>query len=146
MTAKMTRKEREAFLADVHIGVLAIPDGDRGPLTMPIWYEYEPGGDLWMTTAKRSRKGKLLTPGGRISLCVQKEEPPCKYVSLEGPIVAIEAADTDHDTRHPAHRYMGVKRGDDYITAMRDFMEGVVPILVRMRPERWLTWDDSKDG
>ncbi len=36
MTTAMTREEREAFLADVHIGVLAIPDGDRGPLTIPI--------------------------------------------------------------------------------------------------------------
>ncbi len=60
-----------------------------------------------MTTARLSRKGKLLRQGERVSLCVQSEEPPYKYASIEGPIVAIEAADTDHDTRHLAHRYLG---------------------------------------
>ena len=97
-----------------------------------------------MTTGGQSRKGKLLKPGTRISLCVQKEEPPYKYVSVEGPIVAVEAADTDRDTRHLAHRYLGKERGDEYVAAMRDFMESVNPILVRMRPDRWLAVNASK--
>ena len=36
----MTQAEKQAFLADVHVGVLALNDGDRGPLMVPIWYEY----------------------------------------------------------------------------------------------------------
>ena len=36
----MTKQEREAFLADLHIGIISIPDGGRGPLTVPIWYLY----------------------------------------------------------------------------------------------------------
>ncbi len=64
---------------------------------------------------------------------------------LWGPI-AVEAADTDTDTRHLAHRYLGKKRGDEYVSAMRDFMESVQPILVRMRPERWLAADASGNG
>lgn len=35
-------KEREEFLAGVHNGVVAIPDGERGPLPCSIWYAYEP--------------------------------------------------------------------------------------------------------
>ena len=34
---RMTQEEREAFLADLHVGVLAIP-ADGAPLTAPIWY------------------------------------------------------------------------------------------------------------
>lgn len=144
MPAKMTQKEREAFLAEPHIGILSIADGARGPLTIPIWYKYEPQENrIWMTTGGVSRKGKLLKRVERISLCVHSEEPHYRYVSIEGPI-SIEAANTDTDTRHLAHRYLGVERGDAYISAMRAFMERSEPILVRMRPERWLTFDSSK--
>ena len=31
---KMTQQEKELFLADLHVGVLAIPDASRGPLTV----------------------------------------------------------------------------------------------------------------
>ena len=52
----MTRAEREAFLAAVHVGVISLADGERGPLTVPIWYGYEPGGELWIVTDRDSRK------------------------------------------------------------------------------------------
>ena len=42
MKLSMTRAEREAFLAGVHVGVLSIPEPGRGPLAAPIWYGYEP--------------------------------------------------------------------------------------------------------
>ena len=141
----MTREERETFLADVHIAILSIADDGRGPLTVPIWYEYVPGEDLWMTTGGKSRKGILLKKVERISLCVQSENPPYKYVSIEGQIQSIRAADTDKDTRHLAHRYLGARQGDNYIAAMKDFMEQSEPILVRMCPERWFTFDASND-
>ena len=34
----MTKEERAAFLADVHVGVLAVDEPGRGPLSLPIWY------------------------------------------------------------------------------------------------------------
>ncbi len=46
MSVRMTKMEREAFLAEVHIGVLSVVDGDRGPSSAPIWYLYEAGGDI----------------------------------------------------------------------------------------------------
>jgi nitroimidazol reductase NimA-like FMN-containing flavoprotein (pyridoxamine 5'-phosphate oxidase superfamily) len=38
----MTKQERERFLADLHVGIISIPEEGRGPLTVPIWYSYEP--------------------------------------------------------------------------------------------------------
>jgi len=145
MSTRMTPEARKAFLADVHVGVLSIADGPRGPLTIPIWYEYEPDENLvWMTTGGVSRKGKLLREVQRISLCVQSDRPPYKYVSVEGEILSIQPANTDTDTRHLAHRYLGVQGGDEYIATMRAFMEQSKPVVVRMRPETWLTFDGSK--
>jgi len=106
----MTKEEREAFLGDVHVGIISIADEERGPLTVPIWYFYEPGGEVRIITAMMSQKGKLLKRAGRFSLCAQSETPPYKYVSVEGPIVAIETADLERDRRPLAHRYLGAAR------------------------------------
>ena len=86
-------------------------------------------------------KGKLLERAGRFSLCVQTETLPYKYVSVEGPIVAIEAADLDRDKRPLARRYLGTELGDRWIENKRGVFGNV---LVRMRPERWITVDYAK--
>src|SRR5262249_52349375 len=109
MSPIMTKVEREAFLAGVHVGIIGIADEGRGPLTVPIWYAYDAGGDLRIMTGTESRKGRLLTRAGRFSLCVQTETPPYKYVSVEGPIVSTEAADIERDLRPLARRYLGKK-------------------------------------
>lgn len=136
----MTRAEREAFLAAVRVGMLSIADGSRGPLAVPVWYGYEPGGELWFVTERGSRKGKLLLLVDRVSLCVQTETPPYKYVSVEGPISAIERADLERHRRVLAHRYLGKELGDRYLESS----PAEDDIVVRVRPERWLTVDYAK--
>jgi nitroimidazol reductase NimA-like FMN-containing flavoprotein (pyridoxamine 5'-phosphate oxidase superfamily) len=124
----MTKEQREAYLADVHVGVISIAaDDGRGPLTIPIWYSYEPGGEVRVVTARTSRKAQLLERAGRFSLCVHKVTPPYQYVSVEGPIVAIEAADLERDRRPLAHRYLGAALGDRYIDSTRARQESPGP-------------------
>ena len=145
MSLFMTKQEREAFLADVHVGVISIAEVGRGPLTVPIWYNYEPGGELRIMTGRESRKGSLLARAGRFSLCAQTESPPYKYVSVEGPIVSTEAADIERDLRPLARRYLGKEGGDRYVEATRNLPTHTDNVLIRMRPERWLTTDYSKE-
>jgi nitroimidazol reductase NimA-like FMN-containing flavoprotein (pyridoxamine 5'-phosphate oxidase superfamily) len=140
----MTKQERERFLADLHVGIISIPEEGRGPLTVPIWYSYEPGGELRIVTARTSRKAQLLQRAGRFSVCAQTETPPYKYVSIEGPVVAIEPADLERDDRPLAHRYLGALRGDRYIEKTRRELGHSENVLVRMLPERWLTVDYTK--
>ena len=138
----MTKQEREDFLADLHVGIISIAEEGRGPLTVPIWYSYAPDGEVRVVTGRTSRKARLLQRAGRFSLCAQTETWPYKYVSVEGPVVAIEPADLERDRRLHAHRYFGVQAGDRYIERTR--AETVENVLVRMRPERWLTLDYGK--
>ena len=144
MAVTMTRPEREAFLADVHVGMISIAEEGRGPLTVPVWYAYDPGGELRLATGKNSRKGRLLAHAGRFSLCVQTETPPYRYVSVEGPITAIEAVDVECDARPLARRYLGVEEGDRFIERIREVYADSV--LIRMQPERWLTADYAKEN
>lgn len=144
MSLAMTRTEREAFLADLHVGLIAVADEGRGPLLVPIWYAYEPGGEVRIVTGADSRKLDLLRRAGRFSLCVQTETPPYLYVTVEGPVVGIEPASLERDERPLAHRYLGAALGDEYVAATGGDAARAAPVLVRMRPERWLSVDYRK--
>ena len=144
MSLAMSKAEREAFLADVHVGIISISDGARGPVTVPIWYAYDPGGELSIITDRASRKARLLEQAGRFSLCAQTETLPYKYVSVEGPVIAIDVADVERDLRPIAHRYLGPELGDRYIEETESEREGTESVRVRMRPERLLTVDYAK--
>ena len=136
----MTKDEREAFLADVHVGVISIDESGRAPLTVPIWYGYDANIGVWVITGDQSRKAKLLAAAKRFSLCAQVETGLYKYVSVEGPVVEVRAADIEKDTRPMAHRYFGVEFGDQYVAGTEPDGSQVYV----MQPERWLTVDYAK--
>ncbi len=139
----MTRSEREAFLAGVHVGILSVQQEGRGPLSVPVWYSYEPGGHVSVMTGEQTRKGLLITASGRFNLCAQTETPPYKYVSVEGPVVACDKQVDPVERRAMAHRYLGEEFGDLYIQATESDEAGNV--VFRMRPESWLTADFAKE-
>ena len=145
MSLRMTKTEREEFLAGLHVGVISIAEPGRGPLSVPIWYGYEPGGELWIVTEADSRKGRLLKQVERFSLCAQTEQPPYKYVTVEGPITSITSSQVERDERPMAHRYLGAEFGDRYIEATGGAEARANNVLVKMRPERWLSVDYAKE-
>ena len=139
----MTRSEREAFLAGLHVGVISIERADAAPLAVPIWYDFTPAKGLWVLTGKDSQKGRALAAAGRFALCAQVETPPAyQYVSVEGPIVETRPADQEQDSRPMAHRYFGKELGDAYIASTPD----EASLVFTMRPERWRTVDYTKLG
>jgi PPOX class probable F420-dependent enzyme len=142
MSLVMTRTEREAFLAGTHVAVVSIAQDGRGPLAVPVWYSYAPGGEVRFATGDTSRKRRLLERTGRASLCVQTETAPYQYVSVEGPTV-IDVADFDRDIREMAIRHLGPKRGEAYLATM--YPDGTTSeVIVRLRPERWASADFRK--
>ncbi|XOV88706.1 MAG: pyridoxamine 5'-phosphate oxidase [Pseudomonadota bacterium] len=139
MSLAMSITERENFLADVHVGVISIPRPGRGPLTVPIWYDYTPSGPVTVITSANSIKGKLLAGADRISLCAQTESLPYRYVSVEGPF----------ETRRPyegellrmASRYLGEAAGRDYAASAGDTDDSIV---VCLSPHTWQSVDYGK--
>jgi nitroimidazol reductase NimA-like FMN-containing flavoprotein (pyridoxamine 5'-phosphate oxidase superfamily) len=83
----LTREEREEFLAQPHIAALSVNAEDaRGPLTVPIWYQYTPGGEPWVLTGVASRKTRLIEAAGYFSLMVDRSAPTARYVAVDGPV------------------------------------------------------------
>ena len=140
----MTRAQREAFLADTHVAMLAVQEEGRGPLLVPVWYWYRPGGDVHVVTGGSSRKVPLLRKVGRASLCAQTETPPYKYVTVEGPAAIVGRPDWERDVREVALRYLGTELGEMYLAATA--VEHESALLVRLEPERWQTVDFTRFG
>jgi nitroimidazol reductase NimA-like FMN-containing flavoprotein (pyridoxamine 5'-phosphate oxidase superfamily) len=135
----LTREEREKFLAEPHIAALAVDAGaGRGPLTVPIWYQYESDGTVWIMTGLDSRKNELIRAAGRFTLMVDRLEPTIRYVSVEGPVVDTAPA-TFEQLREISARYLPADKVDGYVdVAWKEHGEQVV---IRMRPERWVSSD-----
>ena len=144
MSLSMTKAEREAFLADVHVAVVSIPEAGAAPVTAPIWYRYAPGGPIEFITDRESRKGRQLKVGAPLALCAQVETPPYKYVTIEGVVTALDPVDLERDLVPISKRYLGPEQGAAYAKLLAAEMNASV--LVRVRPERWRTVDYAKEN
>jgi nitroimidazol reductase NimA-like FMN-containing flavoprotein (pyridoxamine 5'-phosphate oxidase superfamily) len=114
----LTEPERQDFLAAKHVAVLSVAATDgRPPASVPIWYDYTPGGNIRINTGASSRKARLIERAGAVSLVVQQEEPPYQYVVVECTVI---------DTATPAP--LEVREA-----------------IATVRPDRWLTADFSDD-
>ena len=133
----MTVEERDAFLEDVHIGILAIARPGKGPLALPIWYLYEDG-VVVIGMGGTSAKAKLLRAAGRATMTVQTEAPPYKYVSVEGPVQVVHE---QHDDFQMASRYLGPELGRWYADTNPSTSQSV---MARLTPENWISCDFGK--
>ncbi|MFR9749459.1 pyridoxamine 5'-phosphate oxidase family protein [Nocardia sp. 004] len=134
----MSPQERQEFLAQPHIAALSVSAGaGRGPLTVPIWYRYRPGGEVWISTGPKSRKMRRIREAGRLTLMVQQLEPTVRYVSVEGPVTRI-AQTSDEMHREMAARYLPAGSVDGYSRTAEAFGDQVA---VYLRPEHWLSAD-----
>lgn len=137
----MTADEREQFLAGLHVGVLSVAEPERPvPLTTPIWYSYQPGGQVSVITGRDSRKARAVRAAGWFSLCAQDEQPPYRYVTVAGP-AAIEDVEPA-ERLAMARRYLGEQGGEQYLAANPD-PDGRM-IVIRMTPRAWRSVDYGK--
>ncbi len=111
----LSAHEREQFLAEPHIAALAVSAGpERGPVTVPIWYQYTPGGEIWVLTSPNYRKARLIERAGRFSLMVERVEPTVRYVSVEGPVTRMTLR-TDELLLELSRRYVPADKLQAYL-------------------------------
>lgn len=129
---------RQEFLTEPHVAALSVADRGRGPLSVPIWYQYVPDRELWVLTPAESRKARLIMQAGRFSMLVQRVAPTVRYVAVEGPVERILPG-TRRDLEEISRRYLPPEQAAAYIKmAEADHGEQVV---IALRPEHWLSAD-----
>ena len=147
MPRPLTEQEREAFLAEPRVAVLSLASNDeRPPLAFPVWYGYRPGGQITYYTHRtepKSRKLRLLHEGSVVSLCVQREELPYKYVTVEGTVVEENEAPTVEQMFAIVRRYLPEDDARAYLNG--EMESGVNLVLFTIRPDRWAGLDFGED-
>lgn len=144
MPRTLTETEQQDFLAQPNVGVLSISSGsNRPPHTSPVWYAYQPGGDLTFftgTQGRKARKAVLLKHAGNLSFCVQQAQFPFKYVTVECTVVDANRQPTIDDVVTIAGRYLPEDVARGFAEAEINNPAGTF-VLFTARPDRWTSFD-----
>jgi PPOX class probable F420-dependent enzyme len=131
----MTDDERDEFVAERRVAVLAIERDGKAPLLAPIWYRYTPETGFEICMANDSVKARRIRATGRASICIQDESRPYRYVTADGPAETriLTPSERDDILRNIAQRYLGERSGSAYADAFPGHDEA----LVTIQPDRW---------
>ncbi|SDC07705.1 hypothetical protein SAMN04488581_0049 [Mycolicibacterium neoaurum] len=138
---KMTVAERNEFLADNHVAIIAIERVNKPPLTVPIWYRVDDSGHVEIWTELGSMKERCIRAAGQFSLAVQQESTPYRYVSVGGPATIREGV-TREGVLPIVSRYVSDDEMDEYLAD--NYNDKAV--LITMRPAVWNSADYSKES
>ena len=144
MPRPLTPRERFDFLNETRVAMLSVASGDaRPPLTVPVWYAVQDDGNLFFFTGATGipvRKTALIQRAGVVTLAVQREEPPYKYVTVECSLVEMHQPPSAEQLLSVASRYLAERQAQGFV---RGTLKRATPHLVgfTLKPERWNTLD-----
>ena len=149
MAGRLTKQERQEFLAEPRVAVLSVANGaGRPPHATSIWYAYEPGSEFTFFTGTQgcaSRKAELIESAGALTLSVQRSECPYTYVSVEGTVVRTDRPPSSDQRLAIVCRYMTAEQARGFILGELD-RPAPGFFLFTVRPDRWLSFDFADDG
>ncbi len=141
MPKPLSESDRQKFLADKRIAVLSVTaDNGRPPASFPIWYDYEPGGQIRVNTSDSRRKARLIREAGTVTLVVQREEQPYQYVIVEGTVVDTAVPAPIEVREAIAIRYLGEEAGRAFVGGF----DNADQVVFTIRPDRWSSADFSE--
>jgi len=133
----------ERFVATPRIAVLAYVKRDGTPNQVPIWYAYE-NGTFLMVTSATSPKAKALARDPRVSLTIQDEMPPYRAVTVDGRVTMQATPVKGGPSSRLATRYFGKLGGREYERMTADQYAKTGLVLVTMTPERVRGFDNTR--
>ena len=133
---------REFLSHGTRTGKLSYLASSGRPLVAPVWFIVEDG-SLVFNTGKDTAKGRALARDPRVSLCVDREEPPYAFVQVQGEAeLSEDPAELLRTATAIAARYMGADRATEF--GQRNAVPG--ELVVRLRPAKVLaTFDITGD-
>ena len=126
--------EREEFLKQPHVAVLATIGPGNRPHAAPIWYLYEDGRFV-MSTRRGSQKHRNVERNGQAVLVIDDREPPYYAVMIQG-TVEIGPSLTPETQLRMSTRYLGETAGRAY----RQRRSPGESLTISLRPERFVEY------
>jgi len=122
--------ERDTFVSEPHVAVLATVDGRGRPHAAPVWYLYHDG-TFVVSTGRGSQKHRNVESNPEITLVMDRRTLPYYAVMARGS-AEIGAPLTDAERLELAVRYLGEDLGNRYVerTAGQD------AITIRLKPRK----------
>lgn len=140
--ARMSKAQRDRFLAGRHVAVLITIDAQGAPVPSPIWYLHRDG-RFYFRTAGDAIKTENVRRDPRVSICVQEERPPYRAVIAHG-TAELEEAGEELGASMPRH-YLGFIGAIGYARTAQHQIEQGPEITIVVRPDRYTTWDYTPD-
>jgi len=144
MSIGMSAQEIEDFLSDGHTARIATVKPDNSPHVTPVWYLWE-NNQLWMAIPKDSVKARNIRQNNNVAVTIDTDKAPIKAVIIEG-TAKIEELTKEAERkidRRMAAKYVKPEYLDEYIEWSN--AQGIEYIYIRIRPEKMITWNSSKD-
>jgi PPOX class probable F420-dependent enzyme len=124
---------REFLTSGTRTGKIAVVRKDGSPVVVPIWFDVDGDGSIVFTSWHETIKVRAMRRDPRVSICVDREEPPYGYVRIDGTAELID--DPELGRRWATRlggRYMGPERAEEF--GRRNGVPG--ELVVRVTPTR----------
>jgi PPOX class probable F420-dependent enzyme len=125
-------EDRDEFLKQANVAVLATVGPGGRAHAAPIWYLYEDG-DFIMSTGRGSQKHRNVERHPEVTLVVDDRTLPYYAVMVQG-AAEIGACLSDEARLRMAVRYLGEKLGRAYIARV----SAEDSVTIRLRPRRFI--------
>lgn len=146
---RLSEGEIRAFLESSKTIILVSNGPGGSPHPMPMWFVLEPDGTIRMTTYGKSQKVQNLRRDPRVAVLV---ESGLEYQELKG-VVFYGNAELIDDTEQVIDTLMGANPArqaadPEQHGAIREGMRRNASkrVLIRVKPERIVSWDHAKLG
>ena len=126
--------DREQFLNQVQVAILATIGPGNRPHAMPVWYLYEDGTCI-ILTGRGSQKHRNIERHPDVTLVVDRRELPYYAVMIQG-MAEIDSAPSPELRLRLATRYLGAERGAAYTARQRDSDS----VAIRVRPQKMVEY------
>ena len=131
----MSEQEREEFLKEANVAVLATVGGGGRAHAAPIWYLYEDGVFI-MSTGRGSQKHRNVEAQPEITLVVDRRSLPYYAVMAQGR-AEIGPRLADEERRRMATRYLGEELARAYL----ERVSGEDSVTIRLRPRKLIEFN-----
>lgn len=140
MDLSMSKEEIERYLSEPLVARIATIGKDGYPNVHPMWFIYE-GGEIIMGTMSGTAKTKNIRDNQKVGVVIDTAgETETKGVIFRGKADLVED-ETKEMTKKILLRYLGTTDDPMYQQLIQ-----MPRTLIKIRPEKTISWDFSKMG